>query len=66
MHTHNSETKNKVRESVHDKVNEATLNWFRVARSKNLPVSGPILQEPANNGKPANSRNFFGPLLVHY
>lgn len=47
MQTQNSAIVNKVRASVHDKVNEATLDWFRAARSKNLPVSGPILQERA-------------------
>lgn len=43
----NPEVKNKMRKTQHERVNEATLNWFRVAKAKNLPVSGPLLQEKA-------------------
>jgi transposase len=35
------------RKTGNEEVNELTLQWFTIARSKNIPVSGPMLQEKA-------------------
>ena len=37
----------RLRTSAFDDVEEAVLKWFAVARSQNLPVSGPLLREKA-------------------
>ncbi|KAL4121029.1 hypothetical protein QTP88_013614 [Uroleucon formosanum] len=33
--------------SQHQDVDQALLEWFKIQRSKNIPISGPILQEKA-------------------
>lgn len=43
----NPDLKNKCRKSTHEQVNAAVMEWFRMARAKGLPVSGPMLQEQA-------------------
>lgn len=43
----NPDSKNVERKPVYDRVNEETLNWFRKARKKGIPVSGPLLQTKA-------------------
>ena len=35
------------RKTWNEEVNELTLRWFTIARSKNIPESGPMLQEKA-------------------
>lgn len=47
MESQNPESRNKMRETRHEKVNVATLNWLRVAQSEGVLVSGPMLQEQA-------------------
>jgi len=60
--------------SSNEEVNEAMFCWFKLARQRNIPVSGPILQEEAkivaeklvntdfkaSNGKAAKPRCFKG------
>ena len=41
------ERKRKMRATGNERVNELTLEWFKRARSKNIPLSGPLLQEKA-------------------
>ena len=36
-----------MRATGNERVNELTLEWFKCARSKNIPLSGPLLQEKA-------------------
>lgn len=43
----NGDIKRKPKESHHDDVNSTVLEWFMDARSRNLPVSGTIIQEKA-------------------
>ena len=31
----------------HEDIDSALLDWFRNARSKNIPITGPMLQEKA-------------------
>lgn len=31
----------------HEEIDKALLDWFRKARSKNIPITGPMLQEKA-------------------
>ena len=37
----------RVRGPQHKEIDEALLDWFRKARSKDIPVTGPMLQEKA-------------------
>ena len=39
----------RVKKSINEDLNEQVWEWFVAARSKNIPVSGPILQEKALN-----------------
>lgn len=43
----NSNAKQKVKESAHEKVNKVVYEWFCQARAKNMPISGTILQNIA-------------------
>lgn len=45
--------------SQHQDVEQALLEWFKIQRSKNIPISGPILQEKATEfGKRFNKIDF--------
>ena len=39
----------------HDEIEKKILDWFRKARSKNIPVTGPMLQEKARQIAEAGS-----------
>lgn len=41
-------SKKKLRSSQHQDLEDALLEWFKVQRSRNIPLNGPILQEKAN------------------
>lgn len=47
LSTQNVDTKKKVRNSKFEAINESTYNWFTQALSKNLPISGTLIQEKA-------------------
>lgn len=38
----------KLRSSLHDDLDKCLLQWFKNQRSKNVPITGPILREKAN------------------
>ncbi|GBN50644.1 hypothetical protein AVEN_125252-1 [Araneus ventricosus] len=40
----NGSTKRKIRKTVNEEINETVWEWFVDARSRNLPISGPMLQ----------------------
>jgi hypothetical protein len=42
-----SETKRKIKDEMGKKIDDETYSWFVAQRAKNLPISGPILQEKA-------------------
>lgn len=42
-----SETKRKIKDDLGKKIDDETYSWFVAQRAKNLPISGPILQEKA-------------------
>ena len=39
------EKKRKMRQTGNERINELMYEWFKTARSKNIPVSGSLLQE---------------------
>lgn len=39
----------RIRNRKYDDVEEVLLAWYKVQRNKQIPISGPILQEQANN-----------------
>ena len=45
-------------------IDSALLEWFRKARSKNIPISGPILQEKALQIAEVLRSMYFVPLYV--
>jgi len=53
-------TSNKrIKSSQHQDVEQALLEWFKIQRSKNIPINGPILQEKATEfGKRFNKTDF--------
>lgn len=55
----NVDVKNKQRHSKFEKVNELTFDWLTQALSKNLPVSGTLLQEKAKGIAYENGFNEF-------
>ena len=42
-----AEKKRNIRQTGNENINELMYEWFKTARSKNIPVSGPLLQEKA-------------------
>ena len=40
-------SRKRTKTSSNEEVNEAMLRWFKLARQRNIPVSGPMLQEEA-------------------
>jgi hypothetical protein len=52
-------TNKRLKYSQHQDVDQALLEWFKIQRSKNIPISGPILQEKVTEfGKRFNKINF--------
>lgn len=47
MRGSNGDVKRKPKENSNEDINSTLLQWFMDARTRNLPVSGPILQEKA-------------------
>lgn len=47
-HENNLDSRKKLRKADHKDVEEALLKWFSIQRSRNLPVSGQMLQTKAN------------------
>ncbi len=41
------EVRRKIKNNLGKKIDEETYSWFVAQRAKNLPISGPILQERA-------------------
>lgn len=51
--------KKKLKSSQHKDIEQALLQWFKVQRSQNFPISGPILQEKADDfARLLNKPNF--------
>lgn len=49
----------KIKTSQHQDIEKALLEWFKIQRNRNIPISGPILQEKANDfGKQLNKQDF--------
>ena len=49
----------KFRKTENDEINKLTWEWFREARSMNLPISGPLLQETAKEFAKKSGREDF-------
>ncbi|XP_025424407.1 tigger transposable element-derived protein 7-like [Sipha flava] len=45
----NGKSKRSLKKTVNDEINKAVWNWFVKARSKNIPISGPMLQEKSKD-----------------
>lgn len=39
------EKKRNLRKTGNEEINSLIYEWFRIARSKNMPVTGPVFQE---------------------
>ena len=38
-------SKKRAKTSINEEVNEAMFRWFKLARQRNIPVSGPMQEE---------------------
>lgn len=47
LQSQNVDVKNKLRKAPHEAINSEVFNWFVAAKAKNLPISGPMLQQKA-------------------